>query len=97
MFTRFKHIFGEVDFIIVPGDAIAHKVAAAQSDSDTDRLHYEAVKANLSATFTKFQEHFPNTMIIPTIGNNDGRWKDEAIDEADKDDYNNLIYDLWFN
>jgi hypothetical protein len=29
MFTRFKDTFGEVDFIIVPGDSIAHKVAAA--------------------------------------------------------------------
>lgn len=36
-------------------------------------------------------------MIIPTIGNNDGRFKDEAIDQADKEDYDSLIYDLWFN
>lgn len=35
-------------------------------------------------------------MILPTIGNNDGRYKDEAIDETDKSDYYSLVYDLWF-
>lgn len=35
-------------------------------------------------------------MILPTIGNNDGRYKDEAIDEEDKTDYYSLVYNLWF-
>ena len=35
-------------------------------------------------------------MILPTIGNNDGRNKNEAVDETNKSDYDGLIYDLWF-
>lgn len=35
-------------------------------------------------------------MVLPTIGNNDGRNKNEAVDETNKSDYDGLIYDLWF-
>ena len=47
MYSRFKEVFGDVDVILVPGDSVAHKVAAAQGTVDTDGLHYDAVKANL--------------------------------------------------
>lgn len=97
MFTRFKEAFGTVDLIIVPGDSVAHKVAATAEGDDPTGSAYTAVKANLAATFAKFKEHFPNTMILPTFGNNDGRYHDEAIDEVDKSDYYNFVYDLWFN
>ena len=97
MFTRFKEKFGQVDFILVPGDSVAHKVAATAEGDDPTGSSYAAVKANLKATFGKFQQHFPNTVILPTFGNNDGRYHDEAIDEADKSDYYSFIYDLWFN
>jgi hypothetical protein len=96
MFTRFKEAFGQVDVILVPGDSIAHKVAAAHEGDDPDGKSYAAVKANFKATFDKFNEHFPDTIILPTFGNNDGRYKDEAIDEADKTDYYSFLYDLWF-
>ena len=34
--------------------------------------------------------------MLPTIGNNDGRVKNEAIDEADKADYYSFVFDAWF-
>jgi hypothetical protein len=96
LFTRFKAAFGSVDVIIVPGDSVAHKVAASLEGDDPNGTAYAAVKANLQATFNKFNEHFPNTVILPTFGNNDGRYHDEAIDEKDKSDYYNFVYNLWF-
>lgn len=96
MFTHFKKTFGDVDFILVPGDSVAHKVAAPNGGTDPDSVHYDAVKANLQATFAKFKEYFPNTIVLPTVGNNDGRYKDSAIDESDKSDYDSLLFDLWF-
>jgi hypothetical protein len=74
MFTRFTESFGEVDVILVPGDSAAHKVAASAVGDDPDGSHYEAVKVNLTATFAKFKAHFPNSVILPTFGNNDGRY-----------------------
>jgi predicted phosphodiesterase len=96
LFTRFAEAFGSVDVIIVPGDSAAHKVAESVAGEDPSGAKYAAVKANLQATFNKFNEHFPNTVILPTFGNNDGRVHDEAIDEADKSDYYNFVYNLWF-
>ena len=97
MINRFKEKFGTVDVIIIPGDSVAHKVSAATGSTDTDGIAYAAVKQNLEATFTKLAIAFPDTLIIPTFGNNDGRYHDEAIDEADKSDYYNFAFDLWFN
>ena len=97
MFTKFSDSFGAVDVILVPGDSVAHKIAASAVGDDPDYAHYEAVKANLVATFAKFKEYFPTTMILPTFGNNDGRYHDEAIDESLKQDYYSFVYDLWFN
>ncbi len=96
MLTRFKEKFGPVDVIIVPGDSVSHKTSASEEGQDPTGSAYAAVKANLQATFSKLVEHFPQTVIIPTIGNNDGRYHDEAIDETDKSDYYNFVYDLWF-
>jgi hypothetical protein len=96
MFTHFRDTFGDVDFILVPGDSVAHRVAAPNGGPDTDSIHYDAVKENLKATFAKFKEYFPNTMILPTIGNNDGRFKDSAIDATNRIDYDELLFDLWF-
>jgi hypothetical protein len=97
MYNKFTESFGKVDVILIPGDSAAHKVAASHDDEDPTGSHYEAVKENLTATFTKLKEHFPNTLILPTFGNNDGRVHNEAIDEADKSDYYSFVYDLWFN
>jgi len=97
MLTRFKEKFGAVDVLIVPGDSVSHKTSASAEGQDPTGSAYTAVKANLQATFAKLVEHFPSTVIIPTFGNNDGRYHDEAIDETDKSDYYNFVYDLWFN
>lgn len=95
MYTRFTELY-DVDVLLIPGDSVAHKIAATDDSADPDGAHYEAVKLNIAATFNKLQEYFPNTVILPTFGNNDGRVHDEAIDEADKADYYSFIYDLWF-
>jgi hypothetical protein len=83
--------------IIIPGDSVAHKISAATGTTDVGAKSYTAVKQNLLATFTKLAEAFPNTVIVPTFGNNDGRYHNEAIDEADKADYYNFVFDLWLN
>ena len=83
--------------IIIPGDSVAHKVSAATGSTDLDGIAYDAVKLNLEATFSKLAEAFPDTLIVPTFGNNDGRYHDEAIDESDKVDYYNFVFDLWLN
>lgn len=94
LIQRFKAQFGEVDVLIVPGDHTAHQISA--KDTDPNGAAYANVKKNLQATWAKLTEHFPNTLILPTVGNNDGRYHDQAIDEGDKTDYYNFVFNLWF-
>lgn len=94
MLTRFSDVFGSIDVLLVPGDHVAHKISS--KDEDEDGSSYIAVKENLQATWAKLTAQFPNTVILPTIGNNDGRFHDQAIDEADSADYYSFLYDLWF-
>lgn len=73
MFTRFKEQFTNVDVILVPGDLVAHKVSALDGQDPTGSV-YTQVKNNYSSVMTLLQKHFPDTIILPTIGNNDGRY-----------------------
>lgn len=80
--------------LLVPGDHIAHHVSA--KDSDPTGSEYASVKSHLQSTWEFLEQYFPNTVMLPTIGNNDGRYHNEAIDEGDKQNYYSFVYDLWF-
>lgn len=95
MLTRFKDAFGDIDFLLVPGDHVAHKVSS--KTDDPDGTAYAEMKEYMQATWTKISEAFPGKVILPTIGNNDGRFHDQAIDESDRSDYYSFLYDLWFS
>lgn len=94
MLQRFNDQFGKVDVLIVTGDHVAHGVSA--KDPDSTGAEYKAVKKNISATFELLRTYFPDTIIFPAIGNNDGRFHDSAIDEDSKADYYQFLFDLWF-
>ena len=41
---------------------------------------------------------FPNSVVIPTIGNNDVKFHYEfPLTEADSNEYYGFLYDLWWN
>ena len=94
MLARFNQRFDKVDILLVTGDHTAHNVSA--KDDDAQGLEYEAVKNNIAESFKLLAEFFPDTVILPAIGNNDGRYHDSAIDETSKADYYKFLFDLWF-
>ena len=92
MLRRFTEAFGEVDFILLTGDHVAHGVAPKHGkakEGDSDKL-----KANIEATFAIVQKHFSDTLVLPCVGNNDG-WHSQAPDEKQKAGYYGYLYDLW--
>ena len=95
MYTRFREVFGVPDVLLVPGDSVAHGISVSIGSDPTGAM-YTKLKANLTATFKEIAKYFPDTIVLPTYGNNDSRYHDAAIDEADKNDYYSLINDLWF-
>jgi len=73
-----------MDFLLIPGDFAAHKLAEREPGQDPSGTLYEKVKENIAAVTEKLSEYFADTVMLPTFGNNDGRVHDQAIDEADK-------------
>lgn len=71
MLQRFKEKFGAIDVLLVTGDHVAHGVAPHIDESPT-WADWDAVKANLQASAQLVQKHFPDTLVLSTIGNNDG-------------------------
>ena len=39
---------------------------------------------------------FPNTVVLPTLGNNDGQYHSSAPDEDFKSTFFTFMYDTWF-
>ena len=92
MLTRFTESFGTVDVLVVTGDHVAHDIAPDLGNASlTDENN---VKGNLQATSDMVRKHFPDTLVLTTIGNNDG-YHSQAIDEASKPQYYQYLYDLW--
>lgn len=77
---------------MICGDHVAHKISAPTEEDDPNGDYYTAVKENISAVYQVITKYFPNTIVLPTIGNNDGRYHSIAIDENDKQDYYNFLY-----
>jgi len=96
MFTRFLDKFGKPDVLLIPGDHVAHNVSAKTVTSDPTGSIYAAVKNNIASVYQLVNKYFPETMVLPTIGNNDGHFHNMAIDEYSKDDYYNFLYEQWF-
>ena len=44
-----------------------------------------------------FTEYFPNTPVIMTFGNNDCKHHDNAPFKAEKEEFYDFMFNLWFN
>lgn len=73
------------------GDYAAHGLSAIPFQP----APYEELKATIAKAFELTKKRFPNTPIVPAIGNNDPKWHNQfALNESA--DYYNFLYNLWF-
>ena len=49
----------------------------------------------METTYALIKKHFPETLVLPSIGNNDG-WHSQAPPEAQKTKFFEYAFDLWF-
>ncbi len=80
---------------MVPGDLVAHGIPIDPADPSAGG-NYTLLKETLGAVADIFIKYFPDTLVIPSMGNNDGKYHYQGIDEADKADYYGFFYQRWF-
>ncbi len=54
------------------------------------------LKKTLAVAAQTIAKYFPNTKIIPTLGNNDGKYHYDGLSLEDRDEYYSFYYDHWF-
>lgn len=80
-----------LDLIIMSGDYAAHGLSAYPNQKD----HYSKLKEVHTKLFEYTKKKFPNTPIVPAIGNNDPKWHNQfPLEEST--DYFEFLFDLWF-
>jgi hypothetical protein len=43
-----------------------------------------------------FVKYFPDALVVPSMGNNDGKYHYQGIDKAEKADYYGFFFERWF-
>ena len=93
MLKKLKANGEKYDAIFVPGDLVAHGVPLTPGAPGGN---YTLLKETLARVAEKFIEYFPDTVVLPSMGNNDGKYHYQGIDKADKADYYGFFFKHWF-
>ena len=86
---------GKFDFILIPGDLGAHGVPL--DPIDPSQGNYTMLKQTIHTVANTFAQYFPDTVIIPTMGNNDPKYNYMGLDLEDRDEYYSFYLDAWFS
>ncbi len=76
------------------GDFIVHHLSP-HHDKAVESGTWEKVKDIIDQSTALVEKHFPDKMVLFSIGNNDG-WHSQAPDEGQKATLYGYLHDLWF-
>ena len=77
------------DVILITGDYLGHGLSSSTNSND----FYNAAKDVIKAVFTKVSLKYPDTPIIPVVGNNDPKYKNlPPLITEDINDYYEFLY-----
>ena len=97
MFEEFNRSHGKQDVIILTGDFNAHHTAMSYPyDPATDPETYSLLLAQHAGLTQLIARYFPDTLVLPALGNNDSEFHDNPIPNDDAYFFNDYIYNLWF-
>lgn len=95
--SKMTQINPNPEFIIMTGDLIAHFTMDLLKEDGTYDYNYNKQLLYLSHTQISelLRKYFPNTQIIPSIGNNDG-YSDYVIpSDSERMEYYTFLHNLW--
>lgn len=87
-----KEAWGKPDIVLVTGDMVAHWIAY---NPRMAAPRYELLKEILDMNAQLLNEYFPDSIVIPTLGNNDNKVHDEATNTDDKAEFYQFLFDNW--
>lgn len=95
MLEKLEKIDPDVEVILISGDNLAHSFSAKYGQED----HYELVKETLEYVFVELiAEHFPDAIVLPTMGNNDIKYHYLAPAQDDEaQDFYTFFADILFD
>ena len=92
---KLKSSEGDLDFILVPGDLVVHGVPL--NHDDPKEGNYSLLKQTINTVSQTFTKYFPNTKVLPSMGNNDPKYHYLGISQADRAEYYGFLYNAWFS
>lgn len=95
--AKMQEVDPDPDFILITGDFIAHYTSAILTSSGSYSPSYAQllVQETFQQVTNLLIKYFPNTMILPLIGNNDGYEDYDMPSGLDKLDYLEFLYSVW--
>lgn len=88
----------DADVMLLTGDIVAHAVALEPPPkSPYPHASYGDVLAILASFAELLHEYFPNTVVLPTQGNNDDKYHYQPSVGDYAADYYDFYFDLYFN
>ncbi len=95
MLGKINQLQPKLDVLFITGDIIGHNKNNERGDPyDPEKYNtIMGVHRNISLMFNK---GMPNTLVIPTFGNNDFDLDDEPANETTKHEFYGRIFKMWF-
>jgi hypothetical protein len=81
------------DIIIMSGDFVAHGISMYPNQPTNT---YELLKTTMTTAFNVFSSRFPNSIILPCIGNNDAEYHNMFALQGNANEYYGFLFNLWF-
>ena len=94
MLKLLKKDLGNVDVLLIPGDVVAHGVPI--DPASPLKGDYALLKEIIAEGAQSVFSVFPNTFVIPALGNNDYKYHYQAPYSDEKEEYLSFYYKQWF-
>ncbi|CDW83200.1 UNKNOWN [Stylonychia lemnae] len=92
---RINETEGQVDVILLTGDMIGHNLAVNPGVTDKPELYQKLLEVH-SQLGQLLNKYFPNSLVLPTLGNNDCRYHYQSPYENDKQEYYSYLFETYF-
>lgn len=92
-----KSINPDPDFIVILGDFVSHSAMEVLNSANQYDINFNKyiLRQTIMDVYTLIEDYFPNTQILPVIGNNDGYEDYNILTGREGAEYLAFLYETW--